>query len=411
MADFIVLGAGMVGVSTALALQAQGHKVALVDKKAPGQETSYGNAGIIQAEAAEPYALPRDFPTLANFMFGLTNHVTWTASGVLKMAPALWSYFRHSSASRHQAISNLYTQLTSRSTGDHQPLIEASNSQSLIKQDGYALLFREEKEFDEAAQRAQRFAHQYGVTSRVLAGKDYQAEEPALLQTPAGVVHFTQSWTCASPGELTQAYSQLFVERGGEILTGEAYSLQPQPNGWSVNTMSGEIQAEQVVVALGPWSPELLKRFGYNIPMIYKRGYHGHYQSSKTLKRPFLDAANGVLAAPMKQGVRVTTGASLVSLDAPIDTRQLDYGVNALSDMLALEERVSEPQWYGARPCMPDMLPMVGEAPRHKGMWFHFGHGHQGFTLGPTTAALLVDAMAGKDDALLKALSPKRAFL
>ena len=411
MADFIVLGAGMVGVSTGLALQAQGHSVVLVDKRAPGQATSYGNAGIIQAEAAEPYALPRDIPTLANFMFGLSNHVTWSASGVLNMAPALWSYFRHSAASRHQAISKLYTQLTARSTKDHQPLIEASNSQHLIKHDGYALLFREEKEFDEAAQRAHRFASQYGVTSRVLAGKDYQAEEPALLQTPAGVVHFTQSWTCSSPGDLTQAYSQLFVARGGEILTGEADSLQPQPKGWSVKTAAGEIEAEQVVIALGPWSPELLKGFGYSIPMIYKRGYHGHYQSTNTLKRPFLDTANGVLAAPMKQGIRVTTGAALVPLDAPLDTRQLDKGVQALSDMLALGERVNEPQWHGTRPCMPDMLPMVGEAPRHKGMWFHFGHGHQGFTLGPTTSALLMAAMAGKDDALLKALSPKRAFL
>jgi len=177
-------------------------------------------------------------------------------------------------------------------------------------------------------------------------------------------------------------------------------------SGWQVLTSEGELRAEQVVVALGPWSPELLKRFGYQIPMVYKRGYHGHFNTLNKPKIPFLDVANGVLAAPMIKGLRVTTGAALVPLDSVIDTKQLKHGAKALNDIIDLGEQVAEPQWIGTRPCMPDMLPLVGEAPNHKGLWFHFGHGHQGFTLGPTTSALLIQAMEGESNELLKALSP-----
>lgn len=410
MTDFVVLGAGMVGVSSALALQARGHQVTIVDRKEAGLETSYGNAGMIQVEAAEPYALPRELATLFKYAFEISNDVTWRFDGALKMAPALWSYFRHSSPTKHAQISKCYSQLTFRSTADHEEWIRASGAEHLIKRDGLVMLHREEKEFDKASRKAAFLLKEYGVTSRVLDGKTYQDEEPALNTTPAGVVHFNQSWGCSSPGELTQAYCDLFVARGGKCVKGDANTLQRSATGWQVMTDEGQLDAEQVVVALGPWSPSVLMRFGYHIPMVYKRGYHGHFTPSKMPQKPFLDVANGVLAAPMKQGLRVTTGAALVPMDAPIDTRQLKRGEKALNELIDLGKQVEEPQWLGTRPCLPDMLPLVGEAPNHKGLWWHFGHGHQGFTLGPTTSALLLQAMDGDSTPMLEALAPSKRF-
>jgi D-amino-acid dehydrogenase len=406
MAEFLVLGAGMVGVSSALALQARGHQVTIVDRTGAGLETSYGNAGMIQVEAAEPYALPRDMVTLFKYALELSNDVTWKMSGALPMLPALWSYFRHSSPERHAKISRIHSQLTIRSTADHAPLIRDSESEHLISRCGLVMLHRDDAEFEKASKKARFLLSEYGVTSNIFDGKGYLKEEPALKKAPAGAVHYTQSWSCTSPGALTKAYCDLFVKRGGRFVTGDANTLQHTAKGWQILTNEGELKAEQVVVALGPWSPELLKRFGYRIPMVYKRGYHGHFNAPKILQRPFLDVANGVLAAPMVKGLRVTTGAALVPLNAPIDTRQLERGAAALNDMIDLGEQIKEPQWMGTRPCMPDMLPLVGEAPNHKGLWFHFGHGHQGFTLGPTTSQLLVQAIEGEKSELLDALSP-----
>lgn len=408
MSDFIVLGAGMVGVSSALALQDAGHDVVIIDRVEPGLETSFGNAGIIQAEAAEPYALPQDVATLLRYALGKSNDVTWQLGASLKMAPALWRYFRNSSGARYQAISQIYAQLAARATTDHQPLIEASDSETMIERNGLAMLYRDESTFNEACERAQRMLSDYGVTSRIVDGVHYMQEEPALKQAPVGAVHWLQSWSCKDPGGLTQAYGKLFEARGGRIYRGDANTLTQSNLGWSVNTDNGALSAAHVVVALGPWSAQFLRSFGYHISMVYKRGYHGHYKQPVALKRPFLDVANGVLAAPMNQGIRVTTGAALVDMDAAPEPTQLTRGVEQLSTMLTLGDRVRETQWYGTRPCMPDMLPVVGAAPKHRNMWFHFGHGHQGFTQGPTTALLLKDVICGHISPLASALSPSR---
>ncbi|MGG7566748.1 NAD(P)/FAD-dependent oxidoreductase [Rhodovulum sp. DZ06] len=407
MAEFLVLGAGMVGVSTALALQARGHDVALVDRKAPGRETSYGNAGVIQAEAAEPYALPRDSATLLRYALGLSNDVTWTAAGAARMAPALWRYFRNSAPARHEAISRTYARLTARATADHAPLIAASGQENLVAREGLAMLFRDPAAFEAAAADAERVRSLYGTRFRAMDGAAYRREDPALAADPAGAVHWLDSWSCADPGALTAGYADLFARRGGRALLGDADSLEAAGAGWRVATAEGPVEAAQAVVALGPWSPPLLARFGLRVPMIFKRGVHGHYNAPRLPVRPFLDAANGVVAAGMVAGLRVTTGAALAGRDAPVDLRQLERGARGLSGLIALGPRVEEPQWSGVRPCLPDMLPLVGPAPGRPGLWLHFGHGHQGFTLGPTTAGILAGMIDGAPEDGFAALRPE----
>lgn len=409
MAEVFVFGAGMVGVSTALSLQALGVDVVLIDKTAPGTAASYGNAGIIQAEAAEPYALPQDLATLLSYALEKSNDVVWKLAPALKMSNALWHYNHFSKPDSHQAISKIYSRLTARSTQDHQPLIEAADAESLISRNGLYMLYRSEQKFEAAAKDATRIKALYGTKNRTLSGAEYRKIEPALCQTPAGMVHWQDSWSCSSPGELTERYARLFEQRGGEIILADANRLERTSHGWQLQTSGhGKLTAEQAIICLGADSPTLLKRFGFDIPMIYKRGYHGHYQCSNAPKTPFLDVENGVLASAMTKGLRVTSGAALVDLQSEAEPKQLNYGVSQLKSLLDIGMQVSEPQWFGTRPCLPDMLPLVGKAPGENRLWFNFGHGHQGFTLGPTTAELLTQTMRNEPSDLANALSPEQ---
>ncbi|NKL39044.1 FAD-dependent oxidoreductase [Rhizobium leguminosarum bv. viciae] len=408
MSETLVVGAGMVGVCTALELQSRGHKVTLVDRTEPGTETSYGNAGIIMADMAEPFAMPRDWSTLLTFALGQSNDVKWSARGLLKLAPHLVRYFQNSSQARHAQISNVNAQLALHATDDHAPLIQASGSGSLISKDGFCEVYRDGRAFEAASKDTERLMSTYGVRARILEGKVFHAEEPAFLTTPEGAVHWQNCWSCNDPGGLTAAYSQLFSKRGGSILTGDAKTLKESSRCWQIETTSHSVIAEHVVIALGPWSAEFLTGFDYRVPMIPKRGYHMHFSAPRQPKRPFLDTQNGVLVSAMKKGLRLTSGVELVPQDAAANDVQLRHGVAGVKQLVELGERVSEPLWFGARPCMPDMLPMVGAAPRRKNMWFNFGHGHQGFTLGPTTARVLADAMDGMPSPLVEALSPSR---
>ena len=149
-------------------------------------------------------------------------------------------------------------------------------------------------------------------------------------------------------------------------------------------------------MALGPWSPELLRRFGYRFPLVRKRGYHQHYVGGTSLQLPLVDASLGYVMAPMRQGTRITTGAELTGPDAPPTPLQLDRAEQAARQLVDLGNPVANDPWYGTRPCTPDMLPVLGRAPRHRGLWMNFGHGHQGFTLGPVTGRLLAELMGGE---------------
>ncbi len=150
---------------------------------------------------------------------------------------------------------------------------------------------------------------------------------------------------------------------------------------------------------VGGW----LESLGYRLPTFVKRGYHMHYGAApeRHLQHWLLDAEVGYILAPMRAGIRLTTGAELAALDAPPAYGQLAAAERVARALYpALGERLEEIPWKGARPCLPDMKPVIGPAPRHPGLWLAFGHAHQGFTLGPVTGRLVAEMLEGEPTAV-----------
>jgi D-amino-acid dehydrogenase len=141
----------------------------------------------------------------------------------------------------------------------------------------------------------------------------------------------------------------------------------------------------------------VFRRLGYSIPFAVKRGYHMHYQPSgnAVLNHTVLDLERGYLLAPMARGIRLTTGAEFAERDAPPTPVQLERAEPVARGLFPLAQRLDPEPWMGSRPCTPDMMPIIGPAPRHKGLWFTFGHAHHGLTLGPVTGRLIAEMMSG----------------
>lgn len=408
MTDTLVLGAGMVGVATALALQSRGEDVVLVDRKGIGRETSYGNAGAIQTEAVEPYAFPRDLRTLIGVALQRDNAVNWHLADMPKFVRPLHDYWRHSAPNLHLRATEIFRELVGKAEQFHSPLIAAAGVEDLIRREGYHVILRSAKQMDKAAADAERLKSRWGVAARVVDGAEIAALEPHMRIRMAGGVHFTDVWTCRSPGGLTAAYGRLFLARGGRFEYGDAQSLTADGAGWQVHTEIGPVGAARAVLALGPWSVQVTRRLGYRIPMFTKRGYHRHFQSGEGPLHPLFDAERATFISPMNQGVRIATGAEFTRMDADIDLRQIHRAEQALRTLFEVGAPIEADPWFGHRPCLPDMLPVLGEAPRHPGLWFHFGHAHQGFTAGPSSAHLLAERIYGRRDALTDALDPRR---
>ena len=139
----LVLGAGMVGTCTALHLAFRGYEVTLVDRREPGRETSYGNAGIIQREAVEPYAFPRGIPALLSAAFKRGADVNYHLGALPRLAAPLLRYWANSGPARYPAIARDYARLTEHATSEHARLIDAASAQDLVQRAGYRAIFRQ----------------------------------------------------------------------------------------------------------------------------------------------------------------------------------------------------------------------------------------------------------------------------
>ena len=153
------------------------------------------------------------------------------------------------------------------------------------------------------------------------------------------------------------------------------------------------------MVALGPWSTDLLAPLGYRLPVIRERGYHLHLapRHNEPLGRPCLDAEGAYVVTPMRAGLRLTTGIEFSAADAPPTPVQLDSVLPLAREAFPTAGPAEPEPWLGARPGTPDSLPVIGRAPRHPNLWFAFGHASIGFALGPTTGRLIAEMMGSED--------------
>lgn len=395
--DVIVLGAGMVGVSAALHLQKKGRSVVLVDRRGAGEETSYGNAGLIQLEGVVPYPFPRDPVKLVKYAFNLLPDANLHWSSLPKIAPWLARYFMASSVAGMEKTATAAKPLVERCIIEHQELMREAGIEGMLRRTGYLRLYRDRALLEKAIASETASRDRWGVNFTVVDNKGLADLEPHLTEQFAGGVLMPDPASVPDPEAVAKAYATLFSDRGGKFLRGEARTLERVQNGWQVLTGDGPIVARDVVVALGPWSDDLLKKFGFWIPLGVKRGYHMHYRAkgNATLNRAVLDTDNGYVLAPMRKGIRLTTGAEFARRDAPKTPVQLDKVEPFAKKVFPLADRVDAEPWLGARPCLPDMLPAIGPIPGNSGLWADFGHHHLGFTLGPVTGRLVSELVTG----------------
>jgi D-amino-acid dehydrogenase len=397
-ADVLVLGAGMVGVSAALHLQQRGRDVILADRHAlAGEETSFGNAGLIESASVFPYMFPRDLAQILQYALNRAPQVRYAFSDLPGFLPWLIRYYLASSKERalHSAMAEL--PLIRRSLIEHEALIAEAQVPQLLRRSGWIKLFRSEATLAIAAADLER-ARQYGVAGEILDGSAIAAREPHLTGDFSGAIHLPDPGFVPDPGGLAKAYAELFQRKGGRCVVGDARTLQQDARGWRLAGADGAVVAREVVVALGPWSDLVFRPLGYSIPLAVKRGYHLHLapRGNAVLHHPVLDADLGYLLAPMNRGIRLTTGVEFARRDAPPTPIQLKRALPRAHALFPLGEAVDAKPWMGARPCLPDMLPVIGRAPRHAGLWFDFGHQHHGLTLGPATGRLLAEMMTGE---------------
>jgi D-amino-acid dehydrogenase len=395
--DSIVLGAGIVGTCVALHLAKRGMAVALVERAGLGEQTSFGNAGIIEANTVFPPAFPADWRTLARIAFKRAGEANYHFSFLPKIAPWLFAFRAASQPKRLIETARLIRPLYASAVREHEALMAEAGALHFLRKTGWLKIFRREKTFA-GLRREFDVAAEFGLPLHPLDTAGARELEPSLAPVFPHAVFWPQAASISNPYGLTRAYAAALRAAGGVIVAGDALSLHRNGPGWRVETNEGGLDAPQVVVALGPWAPDLLTKFGVRLPMAVKRGYHRHFkgEGNAWLARPVLDADEGYIITPMEMGIRMTTGIEFAPRDAAPTPVQFDRLMPQARALFPLGERAGEATWMGARPCFPDSRPVIGRAPGVNGMWLAIGHAHWGLTLGAATGRMIAEMMAGE---------------
>ena len=299
-ADVIVLGAGMVGVCVALHLQQRGRDVVLVDRRGAGEETSYGNTGLIQREAVYPYTFPREFGAILSYALNRRSDAAYHFLALPRLAPWLFRYWQNAAPERLERSAQALAPLMARCVDEHDALIAEAGeaAQALVQKQGWIRCLKSETRLSQAIADASRL-DRYGVEYAVLSPAQLHQLEPHISDKVVGAIHFRTSPTSSDPGGLTKAYADLFVRKGGRFLSADARRLAPEASGWSLPSAAGTLSARAAVIALGPWAGDVFRPLGYDIPLKVKRGYHMHYgvRGNATLAHPLHDGDGGYALA------------------------------------------------------------------------------------------------------------------
>jgi D-amino-acid dehydrogenase len=396
--SFAVLGAGMVGVCCALELQARGHRVTLFERGEPGGETSSGNAGVAARSSLVPLNHPGLWQALPSLLGNHSGALRYSPVYAMRRAGRLAAFLRQARQQPFERTTAALDALIVHSRQRHRHWASEARVQHLWRNDGWLYLYRSRQAYEASCCIRETWSS-FGVAHDTLDAHAMRSVEPGLGTAYPVAVWVRDADAASDPRQVVQAYASLFVGNGGHLLQASVKELTQTPGkGWLVHAAGRPAEpVDEVVVALGPWSPGLLAGLGLKVPMLYERGYHMHYSwnGAQPLVRPVYDTGAACVLAPMAGGLRLSTGVELNDLDAPASLAQLDMAERAVRTSLPLGERLDAQAWKGARPTLPDSRPAIGPSERWPGLWLALGHQHIGFSTGPGTAALLGSLVDG----------------
>jgi len=397
--SILVVGGGIVGVCNALALQRAGYQVSLIDRGTPGRETSYGNAGVLSESSVAVLNSPGLLKALPKLLLGRSNGLRYSPLLVARRLGWMLRFLAHCTPRRWRAAGRALRELQVLSLAQHKDWIAEAGVQELLRHGGWMKVFRSESSFaGYAAELA--LCDEVGVRYTVFDRDQLRQIEPGLKPVYEKAVLFDDTCGVSNPAALTDAYLALFTAAGGNVIKGHVTGLRQQDDGWQVTLAGGgdsTLEGDGLVLAAGAWTAEIAGWLGYDVPLGWERGYHLHLDPADgpQLNRAVNDMDGGFVIAPMQQGVRITSGVELTDRDAPPDYTQIRTSVAMAREAHDMKAEIETEPWMGRRPTMVDSLPVIGPAPRHRGLWFNFGHQHVGLSMAPGSALAITAMVAG----------------
>ena len=398
--DVIIIGGGVIGLATALALVEAGRGVRVLEAVTAGCGASHGNCGTITPSHAPPLAAPGVVAQGLRWMF------TPDAPLYLKprLDPALWAWLLRFAARCNPRDWRQSTRSRSVLLNDsRQRLADWVQRYALgceFAEEGLDYVFRDAANFDRYATDCAALA-EFDISTQIIDGQDYLRSEPALKPGVVGAIHFPGD-ARLRPDRYVAALARAVRERGGVIEEHcRVTSLSTSPQGADVQTALGVRSGREVVVALGAWSPALVRSLGLRLPVQPGKGYSITYsRPSLVPRRPMVLKDRSVCVTAWESGFRLGSTMEFSGYDDSLNATRLAALERGAAEFLhePVGATVHE-RWCGWRPMTWDDLPVLGRVAGQPHLWMAAGHGMLGVSMSAATGQLMADLIAGREPA------------
>jgi D-amino-acid dehydrogenase len=408
--DIIVVGAGIVGTSTALWLQLRGHKVMLVDPDPPGTGTSSGNACTIATYACIPVNSPTVLTGLLGLMTNTNSPLSISYAHALRNPRWILSFLSNCRATPSRKITEHLASILSHADAGLNPLIKEAQAEDLIVNRGQLTVWSTTKGAT-ADLSSLALRKCCGISFTELTGSEVREMEPGLTLPIEKGVHYPEARHIRDPEELVRRFQARFTALGGQTLCALVDATDADAEGVKVTAGDTVIRASRVVIAAGAFSRRIKGSGAEQLPLGVERGYHVLYAGeARRITRPVGWAEGGFYAVPMAKGLRLAGTVEIAALDAPKNKGRIDHITRKGSEMFAnLPAPTSD--WLGYRPSMPDALPVIGPSTVSDRIIHAFGHQHLGLTLGGITGRIVADIAEGRQPNIeIGAFQPQRRY-
>lgn len=404
--DTIVVGAGLVGAACAARLAHAGREVLLLDMQAPGLGASFGNAGHVATEQLIPLANPQVIRDSWRYLLDADSPLRLRLAYLVPILPWLTRFVL---AARPSALARgvaalIALQQTSRD--DLRDLLQVTALGHLLSLDGYLRVWESDAGARAARQQAAEVAR-HGIRTEPLSAQAVHAEAPALSADVAGALCYPDTGHVSDPHAVCAGLVDALLRMSGRVQRARVLELYQEGSGPVRLTQEHgpTLHARQVLVCAGAWSQPLVRSLGYRVPLDTERGYHitvpwpaagEHGAGAITMRRPIASTERSVIMTPMSFGLRMTGTVEFGGMRLPPDPRRYTLLRRQMQALVPGIRTDNASTWMGFRPSLPDHLPVLGAAPRHRGVFFAFGHQHLGLTLCGVTARIMTELMQGQ---------------
>ncbi len=393
MSRVLVIGTGIVGLSCARSLLADGHQVTMIDRDPAGDKASFGNAGGIGVTEVIPASVPGLAWKVPRWLFDPLGPLSLRLPHLPRLIPWLWRFLRSGTWPEVERLADALAGLANRTYDDLLPLLAELDLTGNLHRVGALWVYETEAGF-QADGRYHDIRRRHGILCEEISAETAREMEPALSDSVRYAV-FTPQWSHVSdPKRIVDRLRTHLESRGVTISAGEVTGLETN----QVSTADGRtIPFDMLVVAAGAWSGRLARLVGDRALIESERGYNTTLPNPNvTLSREVIFAERQFVATPLEIGLRIGGAAEFAGLEAPAKFARCDALAELARRYLPGLNTAGGTRWMGHRPTTPDSLPVIGRSPRCSNVFYAFGHSHTGLTFGPTTGRLVAELIAGR---------------